>query len=652
MEDIIKIETLSNDNILLSGASQKILKTARARMYLKSNLKFELSDQGIIISRENKNIHEIIDDIKVLARYINCKVDFAESVNEDVRDYEEEEKSFEDFSEKARTIRNNHPDIIDFKNFEESLIKNMTSRMLYPLQMLSAYHLAFAQNACNFSVPGAGKTSVVYGAYTYLRNLPKSDPKHVDTLFIIGPLSSFGPWELEYKECFGHEVSSARLVGGIKKSAKENYLHGGMPSELTLTSYQTTVSIREDIIAFLKRNKTMLVLDEAHKIKNTKGAITANSVMELAQYAKARVVLTGTPAPNGYEDLYNLFKFLWPTKDIIRFSVAQLKNMSLNEDDSRIDTLLQEIEPFYIRVTKANLNLPPVVYNLVPVDMYQQQRDIYDIIEGRFMQELQEDVADDYVSEITRAKTMRLMQAATNPVLLNEPLRNAVGEGFDIKESAADNSFVSKVFNYKSAEIPAKFVKTLELVRNILNRNEKVVIWATFIRNIEMLSDYLNDNGIPTKALYGATPVETDSLTEEQREQTREGIVREFNSENSSFNVIIANPFAVAESISLHKVCHNAIYLERSFNAAHFMQSKDRIHRYGLKPGVITTYYFLVCNDSIDETIDSRLHIKEDRLNRIIESSPIPLFDNVLANEGLEDVKAIIKDYAARAKAM
>jgi hypothetical protein len=59
-------------------------------------------------------------------------------------------------------------------------------------------------------------------------------------------------------------------------------------------------------------------------------------------------------------------------------------------------------------------------------------------------------------------------------------------------------------------------------------------------------------------------------------------------------NVIIANPFAVAESILLHKACHNAIYLECSFNAAHFMQSNDRIHRYGLGEDVLTNYYYLL----------------------------------------------------------
>ena len=148
--------------------------------------------------------------------------------------------------------------------------------------------------------------------------------------------------------------------------------------------------------------------------------------------------------------------------------------------------------------------------------------------------------------------------------------------------------------------------------------------------------------------MYGATPVSVDDSEDDL--ETREKIVNEFNDPSSNSRIIIANPFAVAESISLHKACHNAIYLERSFNAAHFMQSKDRIHRYGLKPGTVTTYYHLLSKDSIDETIEARLNMKEQRMLEIIESMPIPLFDNTIEGEGLDDIKALIRDYESRAE--
>ena len=44
---------------------------------------------------------------------------------------------------------------------------------------------------------------------------------------------------------------------------------------------------------------------------------------------------------------------------------------------------------------------------------------------------------------------------------------------------------------------------------------------------------------------------------------------------------MIANPAAAGEGISLHMACHHALYLDRSFNAAHYLQSVDRIHRLG-----------------------------------------------------------------------
>ena len=45
-----------------------------------------------------------------------------------------------------------------------------------------------------------------------------------------------------------------------------------------------------------------------------------------------------------------------------------------------------------------------------------------------------------------------------------------------------------------------------------------------------------------------------------------------------------------------------------------------------------------------------RLSEKEQRMNDIMESMPIPLFDNVSADLGNEDIKALIQDYVRRTK--
>ena len=635
----------SNENgssLIITGNVDSIFSNRRAARYLKDTVRFAKTGDSIVVEADD-DINKSIDRIKKLCEYIGADLVFSGRVSEAVTNYALEEEKFGEFAEKARLIRDNQCDKEDFERFVDSVSINLSNRSLYELQLLSAYHLAFSQNACNFSVPGAGKTSVVYGAFAFLSNLPQDDKKYVDRLLIISPLSAFGPWELEYEECFGEKPSTKRLNGKVSIEEKKQYLYSLNPAKITLLSYASVPSLKEELIYFLRNNRVMVVLDEAHKIKNTSGGVTAVGVLEIAAYCSSRVVLTGTPAPNGYEDLYNLYKFIWPTKKIIPFEVYQLKDMSKAENDPRVDTLLRSIEPFFIRVKKSDLGIPQATeHEPIVVTMGETQRRIYDVIEKKYMSDIVSSKDDWFRQDLVKARLLRMMQAATNPNLLSVPLKNfASFEGFDSDAVAEDASLISDVLQYAKLETPAKFVKARELIEGIIASGGKVVVWAIYIKNILDFEKYLLSCGIPCKTLYGATPVATG-----------EKIIAEFHKPDSSFKVIIANPFAVSESISLHKACHNAIYMERSFNAAHFIQSKDRIHRYGLKPGTETNYYYLLSEESIDEVIHNRLIEKETRLRDIIESMPIPLFENAGLETGDDDIKALIAEYVNRTKKM
>lgn len=638
-----------NNHYCISGDVVDLFANKRAKLLLKS--KFSASLNGNQIDIECKqNIDYVADILKLAAEYISAEIQYNSDASQVLAEFTEREDKFNKFSKAAEAIKKNNCNPDDFKYFTEILDNNMPNRHLYPLQLLSAYHLAFSQNGCNFSVPGAGKTSIVYGAYTYLKKQDKDLSKHVDNIVIIGPLSSFGPWENEYEECFGKKAESQRLTSTLTKEQKKQYFFEST-KELTLISYASVVSLKDELIHFLRNHKTMMVLDEAHKIKNTKGGITASSIMDLARNCSSRVILTGTPAPNGYEDLYNLFHFIWPQHDVIKYTVGQLHEMSksLTERDSRIVKLMENVNPYFIRIRKSDLNLPPVIENPpIKVQMGESQRRIYDFIEHNFIEEVSNSTSSSGLHDmLVKAKMIRLQQAATNPALLYFPLSSFTEESTEGVSLIDDRSIISDIMTFYDGSIPTKFKECLNLVRKIILSGEKVVIWTIFIRNIESLSNYLNNNGIPCRTLYGATPIADSSMDDDEYSRTREGIVKDFHDKNSSFKVIIANPFAVAESISLHKACHNAIYLERSFNCAHFLQSKDRIHRYGLPAGTITNYYYILSEDSIDETIHTRLAFKEQRMLKIIEQMPIPLFDNV-TDEGNDDIKAILNDYIKR----
>lgn len=639
--------------LTLTGDIAAIFANRRASRYLKDTMRYAQNGDSLLIAVDD-DINKAIDRLKKVCEYIQAELLFSGTVSEAINNYALEEEKFLEFAEKARSIRDNDCDKSDFKAFVDAVSTNLKSRSLYELQLLSAYHLAFSQNACNFSVPGAGKTSIVYGAFAYLSSLPPEDKKYVDRLLIISPLSAFGPWELEYKECFGEKPSTKRLNGQLSLESKKQYLYSRDPAKITLLSYNSVPSLKEELIYFLKNNRTMVVLDEAHKIKNTSGGVTAAGVMEIAAYCSSRVVLTGTPAPNGYEDLYNLYKFIWPTKKVIPFEVYQLKDMSKADHDARVGTLLHAIEPFFIRIKKSDLGIPPAIENQpIIVPMGEAQRRIYDIIEKKYMGDIVSTKDSGFKQDLVKARLIRLMQAATNPDLLRIPLKNFAGiEDFDPEAVSEDSSLIKDVLRYSTNETPAKFIKAKELIEQIVADGGKVVVWAIYIKNILDFRDYLLSCGIPCKTLYGATPVATGDEDDDETIETREKIIAEFNSPDSEFKVIIANPFAVSESISLHKACHNAIYMERSFNAAHFIQSKDRIHRYGLKPGIETNYYYLLSEDSIDSVINDRLVAKETRLREIIESMPIPLFSNVELETGDDDIKALIAEYVSRTKTL
>ncbi len=642
------LSALNTNHYRVTGAVQELRANKRAKILLKS--KFEIAEEDTQIEFVcSQGIDYIADIMKLAAKYIGAELQYDSEATQELAEFNEREENFKKFSEAAADIKDNKCNVDDFESFAKILDKYMTARHLYPLQLLSSYHLAFSQNGCNFSVPGAGKTSIVYGAYTYLHNQSKDPSKHIEKLVIIGPLSSFGPWENEYEECFGRKADCQRLSANLSKEQKRQYFFE-KTKELTLISYASVVTVKEELKHFLRNNKVMIVLDEAHKIKNTSGGMTAASIMELAKDCSSRVILTGTPAPNGYEDLYNLFHFIWPQNDVIKYTVGQLREMSKSSSDrdERIVKMMENVNPYFIRIRKSDLSLPPVIENppiLVPME--DSQRRIYDFIEQKFVDEVNSSTDTGIHNLLVKAKMIRLQQAATNPSLLYIPLSHFSEETTEDVSVIDDHSIMNEIMTFYDGTIPSKFKECLNLVRRLIDNGEKVVIWTIFIKNIESLQEYLNSNGIQCRILYGATPVAEGSMEDDAYSRTREGIVKEFNNPDSKFKVIIANPFAVAESISLHKACHNAIYLERSFNCAHYLQSKDRIHRYGLPANTITNYYYILSKDSVDETIHNRLALKEQRMLELIENMPIPLFDNV-TDEGDNDIKAIMNDYVKR----
>jgi len=486
---------------------------------------------------------------------------------------------------------------------KEVLKKSLFKRVLSPLQEVSLNHLMAVENGANFSVPGSGKTSIALAYYRYLRELHV-----VDLLIVIGPASCFAPWEAEYGECVEEERRSIRLAGNTSEIRLE-MIAASTPYNMILTTYQSTVRDAEYLIALLSQRKTLLVLDESHYAKKPQGGVIANAVLGIAPFACRRLIMSGTPMPNGLMDLWTQFTFLWPEQRLLGDSEAYLYSLQKKSQNESRKEVAAKVSPLFFRITKHQLGLPPIERKTVDVYLNPLQRRIYDGIAAQYLLRISEAPEDkDLLRQWRKARAIRLMQVAVNPGLL---LKESTE--FDIDtENNLNASLMDIVRHYRKYELPAKVDAACRLANEILKKEKKIIIWSAFIYNLRLVSELLCE--YHPVVISGQVPLRST----DPEEISRESQISRFKADDNC-HVLIANPAACAESISLHHHCHSAIYLDRSFNCAHYLQSLDRIHRYGLEREIVTRYYIIKAVDTIDEVIDERLQEKMKLMNDVLE---------------------------------
>jgi SNF2 family DNA or RNA helicase len=293
------------------------------------------------------------------------------------------------------------------------------------------------------------------------------------------------------------------------------------------------------------------------------------------------MVLTGTPMPNGIEDLEAMLELAWPGHGL-----------------ALANPLTPGGERSWVRITKDQLELEPATVTVVPVTLDENHLRVYQAVASGLAASLEDQL---FSRDFASTAIARLVAAASNPtLLLSESAERDVDWGADL--TLSEQTIVDLLAAVAKVVRPAKLLAAASLAREHAERGEKLLVWTNFIgtvRELERLLEPYNPAVITGSVVRDDPAAVTDRVRQLQKFR-----------EDPSCVVLIATPQTLGEGVSLHHACQSQVHVDRTFNAGLFLQSLDRTHRVGMPPGTSARVTLLVAPNTIDEAIHDSLNRK------------------------------------------
>ena len=499
--------------------------------------------------------------------------------------------------------------LTDEEIVERLLAAGFTKRTLKPFQLRDISHLLSLSNGANFSVPGAGKTTVTFALHMLIR----SADEH---LIVVAPKAANQAWVDIVDECL--EIGSPNngnepffILDGNEHDTLRALESG---RRRFIISYDLMIRQQGILAEHIATHPTHLVLDESHRMKAGWRSQRGAFLLNIADLPIRRDILTGTPMPQGASDIESQLDFLWPGHGL---------GLEVVNGNSPRDVLGQ----LYVRTTKTELGLPKATRHFIDVDMSDGQLALYSIVRNEFLRDHSARISRMSAPpqfQKARRSVMRLLQLSTNPVLALSAMAN--------DDTKIESSVVDQVLDEGHS---AKMQAVIDHARSLAAAGEKSVIWTIFTDTIHSFVSALAD--LNPVSIYGSV-----SSGDANDPETREGRIKRFHEDDQCY-VLVANPAAAGEGISLHTVCHNALYADRSYVSTHYLQSIDRIHRLGLPPHQETNIFIYRSKaspivGSIDMSVSRRLIEKIRNMQQLLDDDDLHqiAFDEEQADDPID----------------
>lgn len=343
------------------------------------------------------------------------------------------------------------------------------------------------------------------------------------------------------------------------------------------------VRLERNLAALKAAKWDVIIVDEAHRIKNRKAAQT-KAVKQLT--AEHIFLLTGTPILNTPDEMWSLLNYLYPKtyssywrffeRYVIWWDNGFGRQISGYRD---LDHLAGEIADIMLRRTKAEVikELPPKTYQTIKVDLLPEQRKMYNAMRDEFIAQLNDDQAVAALSAISQLT--RLKQIATDPHIVAEDCETDVPS--------------------------AKMDALNELLGDLLSNPErKVVVFSQWARACRRVASATEKIGVGYATLTG-----------DDCETARKEAVHRFQSDPEC-RVFISTIQAGGVGITL-TAADTVIFLDKLWTPAYNQQAEDRVYaRMNDLHGA--TIYSLVAKDTIEERIEDMLLDKEQVIEAVM----------------------------------
>ena len=186
--------TLQFENDILVLVSSMISNLKRNRVYklqLKRYVSRDKTEENKLFFKKEIGYIKYKKIIEIIEKYSSKNnIDF--HVSKEVEEYIQKREIY--INERSRVglgIKSQTEEILEKYNSYRAVIDSQMVRKLREKQAWDSFFMFAMRKSANFSVPGSGKTSSVYGVFSFL-----SYKGLVDKIVMIGPRSSFISWKI------------------------------------------------------------------------------------------------------------------------------------------------------------------------------------------------------------------------------------------------------------------------------------------------------------------------------------------------------------------------------------------------------------------------------------------------------------------------